>query len=214
VPAARRRYGRGSCRSSGEAGAALETPGLDDRPALTGAHPGAEAVLAGSATGVGLIRALHGDSLGSCPCGRGSRWQGSVMRRGRAPVPARRPISTRHTSTHHQSERMKATAQVPTATTYLCGRAGRRPIGAADCFGTRPTVVTSATQRDDLFPQPVYNLWIARRSDVSAVLVRTSIGGNLRWNGQRESSAARPESVPDEWRVGNRWVEQVSGHGD
>ena len=50
---------RGSARSSRQARAALEPPGLDDRAAGPRAHPGAEAVLAGSAAGVRLVGALH-----------------------------------------------------------------------------------------------------------------------------------------------------------
>ena len=50
---------RGSSRSSREPGAALESPGLDDRPTGTGAHAGAKAVLAGSTASVGLVCALH-----------------------------------------------------------------------------------------------------------------------------------------------------------
>ena len=46
-------------RSSREPGAALEPPGLDDRPTGTGAHAGAKAVLAGSTASVRLVCALH-----------------------------------------------------------------------------------------------------------------------------------------------------------
>jgi len=59
--ARRRRACRGSARSSGESRPALETPGLDDRSAGAGAHPGAKAVLTGSSAGVGLVGALHGE---------------------------------------------------------------------------------------------------------------------------------------------------------
>ena len=95
VPVAGTRAARGSGRSSRQPGAALEPTGLEDRPAGTSPHPGAEAVLAGTPAGVRLEGALHEapDMLGSTRVATAARPSIAVTRTATGRRPSGRPAA-------------------------------------------------------------------------------------------------------------------------
>ena len=122
---ARTRCALGCARSSRQAVTALGAAGLQHGPTGAGAHPGAEAVLLGTATVVGLVGALHAALL-EPPRGR------PILTCRKLVVARRNNDQLRRTSRQDYGQRPEvATARRTTR------RAGARPTAAGDTANER-----------------------------------------------------------------------------